>query len=95
MGVLRKRRIIAKCSYYDYVLLILTAKTPDQLEEIVMDFAQLCYSNQHRQDKRLGGKEEEIILNRPPVLVMGDEVPPIQGDTKAWGEPGVFVDVWI
>jgi hypothetical protein len=75
--------------------LILTAETPDQLKEIAMDFAELCYSNQGRQDNRVGKKEEDSIPNRPPVLVMGDEVLPIQRDTKAWGEPGVFVDLLI
>lgn len=93
--VLRQRRIIAEGSYYDYMSLILTAETPDQLKEIAIDSAEICYSNQGRLDKRAGEKKEEIILNRPPVLVMGDEVLSIQGDTKAWGEPGVFVDVWI
>ena len=77
--VLRQRRIIAKGSYYDYMSLILSAETPDQLEEIAIDFAEICYSNQGRLDKRAGEKEEETI----------------QRDTKVWGEPGVFVDVWI
>ena len=83
--VLRQRRIIAKGSYYDYMSLILTAETPDQLEEIAMDFAEICYSNQGRQNKRAGEKEKETILKRPPVLVMGDEVLPIQRDTKNMG----------
>ena len=75
--VLRQRRIIAKGSYYDYMSLILTAEAPDKLEEIALDFAEICYSNQGQQDKKAGEKEEETILNRPPVLVMGDEVLPI------------------
>ena len=87
--------MIAKSSYYDYVSLILTAETPDQLEEIAIDFAEICYSNQGRQDNRVGEKEEETILKPRRVLVLGDEVLPVQRDTKTWGEPGVFVDVWI
>jgi hypothetical protein len=93
--ILRQRRIIARCSYCDYMSLILTAETPDQLEEIAMDFAELCYSNQDRQGNRVGVKEEGTIPNRPPVPVMRDEVLPIRRDTKAWEEPGVFVDLWI
>ena len=95
LGVLRQRRIIAKSSCDDYLSLILTAETPDQLEEIAMDFAEICYSNRGRQDKKAKEREKETILNRARVLVMGDEVLSIQRDTKAWGEPGVFVDVWI
>jgi hypothetical protein len=93
--ILRQRRIIARCSYYDYMSLILTAETPDQLEEIAIDFAELCCFNQSWQDNRVREKEEDTIPNRPAVLVMRDEVPPIRRDTKAWEEPGVFVDLWI
>ena len=95
LGVLRQRRIIAKCSCDDYLSLILTAETPDQLEEIAMDFAEICYSNRGRQDEKVKEREKETILNRPRILVMGDEVLPFQNETKAWGEPGVFVEVWI
>ena len=93
--VLRQRRIIGEGFYYDYMSLILTAETPDQLKELAIDFTEICYPTQGRLDERAGEKEEETIVNRPPVLMMGDEALPIQGDTKAWGEPGVYVDVRI
>jgi hypothetical protein len=93
--ILRQRRIIARCSYYDYLSLILTAETPDQLETIAADFAELCCFDRGRQDSRVKEKEEDTIPQRPPVLVMRDEVLPIRRHTKASGEPGVFVDLWI
>jgi hypothetical protein len=75
--VLRQRGMMAKSIYYDYVSLILSAGTLDQLKEIALDFVEIYHCSQGRPGKG--------TLNRPAVLVMGDEALPIRRDATAWG----------
>jgi hypothetical protein len=56
--ILRQKRIITEGSYCDYLCLILAAETPDQLDEIALDFVEICCSMRDHQNKIGQGKEK-------------------------------------
>ena len=59
--ILRQKRIITEGSCDEYISLILTAETGDQLQEITMDFVEICSSMQDQQNKIRQGKEEKRV----------------------------------
>ena len=82
---LRRKGLVAKGTYHDFMSLILSARTHEQLQEIAVDFAEILSFNRRPVDRRADGKRPEAILDGSPVLVMGDEILPLRG-TRRQGE---------
>lgn len=65
LRVLKQKGAIASGTYYDYICLILCAETPDQLEQIAQDLAQMAYFNGDPEHSKVLQSEDRKIDSTP------------------------------
>jgi hypothetical protein len=97
--VLKEKRAIGNSTYYDYMSLILSAGTPDQLDQVTNDLAEIHHSCGRFEEKKLPERGEPTAWLCSFILGTKEEDPTDSGRLPQ--EPGgslskgMFVDLWV
>ena len=96
--VLKEKRTIDNTTYYDYMSLVLSAGTPDQLDQVTNDLAEIPHFCGRFEEKKPAERGEPTTWLCTLILGLRKEVSAnsrrfLQKPVESGA--GMFVDLWV